>query len=108
VKLWRVLKRFRGSENQFAGYVWTVFKNHLKDYFKKQRERHFSDFETTEDSPSFAETLLSDDDVMEFFAKSFDYNRIVSSMKHLDDVSYEVIHMKYIESKSYHEISQQL
>jgi RNA polymerase sigma factor (sigma-70 family) len=29
-------------------------------------------------------------------------------MKHLDDASHEVIHLKYIESKSYQEISQQL
>jgi RNA polymerase sigma factor (sigma-70 family) len=102
------LKSFRGNENQFAGYVWTVFKNHLKDYFKKQREQHFSDFAAKENSPSFEETLMSDEDVMQFFAKSFDYDRIVTSMKHLDDASHEVIHLKYIESKSYQEISQQL
>ncbi len=108
VKLWRVLSRFKGKPDQFAWYVWTIFKNHLKDYFKKQREQHFTDFSSQEDSLWIEETLASDDDVQEFFAQSFDYDRIISAMKHLDETSYEIVYLKFIDSKDYATIAKDL
>lgn len=82
-------------DGNFQAFVWTIFKNLLKDYFKKGKDYSFTDMDT--ESGSFADDLKSDDDVSFLFEQDFQYDRIVSGMKELDDMSREVIVLKYME-----------
>lgn len=41
LKIWDVLKKIDEDQN-FSVYVWTIFKNTLKDYFKKMSDIPFT------------------------------------------------------------------
>lgn len=41
VKLWENLKRFN-PEVSLSGWMWTIFRNLTKDYFKSHKAVHFS------------------------------------------------------------------
>ena len=106
VKLWRSLSRFDHSIGSFQGFVWTMFRNLLKDYFKKSKSVAFSDFGG--DDFSLEETLQSDDNVTDLFQRDFTYEVIVSSLDALDVLSREAIYLKYVKQLPMSEMVQML
>ncbi len=102
VKLWHSLPQCDLDSN-FQAFVWVMFKNLLKDYFKKAKGASFSDMDT--EATFFEDSLSSDDDVSSLFEKDFQYDRILSGMKELDDMSREVIMLKYMEERSTSDIA---
>lgn len=109
VKFWDAIKSF-DKNNSFAAYYRTIFKNTLKDYFKKNVDIPFTTFDTIEEEwISFAENLIDEtmnlSDIMEI---DFSFERIQESLNKLDPLSRDIVYMKYIEDKSNKEISQLL
>ncbi len=93
-------------DKSFSAYVWTIFKNTLKDYFKKTRELSFSQMLSKDDDDSSFEDQLSDDfDITEFLNTDYQIEQISSAMQQLDDINRDIIYFKYIEEKSYQEIA---
>ena len=81
----------------FSAYVWTIFKNTLKDAFKKNKDLPFS--------------LLDSDDEEDYEAvlqQDFELEQIQSAMQELDALSREILFLKYIEHKSNTEIEDTL
>lgn len=109
VKFWEAVKTF-DVENSFAAYYWTIFKNTLKDYFKKNVDIPFTVFDTAEEEwISFAENLIDESmDLSDIMEIDFSFDRIQSSINKLDAISKDIVYMKFIEEKSNQEISELL
>lgn len=91
----------------FSAYVWTVFKNTVKDAFKKQKELPFSYLEyEEEEGESFEDRLVDESDFSEFLQQDFELEQIQKAMQELDIVSREILFLKYIEHKENGEIEQ--
>ena len=74
----------------FSAYVRTIFRNTLKDYFKKHKELSFSQLDgDDEDGERFEDTLIEESEVADLLSR-------------------EIIFLKYIEHKSNTEIEEQL
>lgn len=48
VKFWDAVKSF-DQDNSFSAYFWTIFKNTLKDYFKRNTDIPFAMFESNDE-----------------------------------------------------------
>lgn len=108
VKFWNAVTKYDINQT-FSAYVWTIFKNTVKDFFKKRKELPFSYLDGGGDEgASFEETLVDEHDIKEFFQQDFELEQIKTAMEELDVVSREIIFLKYIEHKTNAEIGEQL
>jgi RNA polymerase sigma-70 factor (ECF subfamily) len=103
VKRWNTVKKYNFKQS-FSAFVWTVFKNLVKDSFKKQKDISFSSFDY-EDWQSFEENIEDDFDVFELLETDFQFKQIEDAMKQLDLESRELIYLKFIEEKDNMEIA---
>ncbi|HRU50295.1 MAG TPA: sigma-70 family RNA polymerase sigma factor [Candidatus Absconditabacterales bacterium] len=103
VKRWNTVKKYNFKQS-FSAFVWTVFKNLVKDSFKKQKDISFSSFDY-EDGQSFEENIEDDFDVFELLETDFQFKQIEDAMKQLDLESRELIYLKFIEEKDNMEIA---
>ena len=97
VKFWRVVDRYDDTW-KFETYLWTVFKNSLKDYFRKQK-KHTS---------LSVEEYIEDEDqdsLLDMLQQDFQLEQIQDAMEELQEVDQEVLFFRYIEEKSYEEIA---
>jgi RNA polymerase sigma-70 factor, ECF subfamily len=101
LKCRRVLGTYN-AQYSFEGYVWTIFRNFLKDHFKKHAELH-------EDS-AWLEAVggIRDDDMLGVLETDYAFSRIQQELARLDEVSQQIIVLKFIEEKTYEEISAML
>ncbi|NOZ44725.1 MAG: sigma-70 family RNA polymerase sigma factor, partial [bacterium] len=93
-------------KKSFSAYTWTIFKNTLKDYFKKTKEFNFSSLDSEDTSNSFADEILDEASIQEILNTDFQVQYIQDAMQKLDDISRDIIHLRYIEQKSYSEIAE--
>ncbi len=103
IKRWDAVKRYDFKQS-FSAFVWTVFKNLVKDSFKKQKDISFSSFDY-EDWQSFEENIEDDFDIFELLEIDFQLKQIEDAMKQLDLESRELIYLKFIEEKNNTEIA---
>ena len=93
----------------FSAYVRTIFRNTLKDYFKKHKELSFSQLDgDDEEGEKFEDTLIEESEVAELLQQDFELAQIKAAMQELDALSREIIFLKYIEHRSNTEIEEQL
>ena len=71
LKFWQVAKKY-DNHYKFEAFVWTVFKNIVKDYFKKTKESHHAD--------DLIEGKLEEDTVKEIFEREFQFDQIKQAM----------------------------
>lgn len=94
-------------KQSFSAYVWTIFKNNLKDYFKKMTDLPFSvlskDKET--EAESFEQQIEDDSDILELLEQNFKFEQIEKAMNQLDSLSKDIIYLRFIEEKSTNEIA---
>ena len=94
-------------EQSFSAYVWTVFKNLLKDNFKKHKDIPFTSMSSGNDEDeNFEDTLQDDIDIIDFLEEEFQFKQIEQAMQELDTDNRELIYLKFIESKDNNEISE--
>ncbi len=94
------------KENQsFSAYFRTIFKNTIKDFFKKNSDTPFTQLETTDEWEHFEDTLVDDVDITKLIENDFTFGQIEKAMKMLDDISKDIIYFKFIEEKTNEEIS---
>ncbi len=104
VKFWEAVKNYN-PELSFSWYFWTIFRNTLKDHFKKTTDIAFTSMKNSEDDEDFGDTLIDEFDISHFLDNDFSYARIKHAMKDLDDISKEIIYFKFVEEKSNEEIA---
>ncbi|MDD3262649.1 MAG: sigma-70 family RNA polymerase sigma factor [Candidatus Absconditabacteria bacterium] len=92
------------EKQSFSGYFWTIFKNLLKDYFKKNQDIPFTNIGTEEQDTKFEETLIEEEDIGDILQRDFEFSKIQKAMKEIDDGSKDIIYWKFIEEKSNEEI----
>ncbi|MEI8091332.1 MAG: sigma-70 family RNA polymerase sigma factor [bacterium] len=104
VRFWEAVKQF--DENlSFTAYFWTIFKNIIKDHFKKHHEIAFTDMKQSDEDQDFGDTLVDDFDALTFLDDDFSFERIQKVMGQLDDISRDIIYFKFIEEKTNEEIA---
>ena len=105
LKIWEALKKIDESQN-FSVYVWTIFKNTLKDYFKKMSDIPFTNMNSEDPEAQTFEELLEDEtDFTEFLESNYKFEQIQEAMMKLDWLSRDVVYFKFVEEKDYDEIS---
>lgn len=105
-KLWHNIESYKDMNN-FNWWIWTVFKNLVKDFFKKSKELHFADL-NAKNEQNFEDNLLSDDNVDELLNTNFKIEEIKNAMLKLDGTSKEIVFLKFVEERTNEEISQTL
>ncbi len=105
VKFWNNISKY-DEKNKFSSYVWTIFTNLLKDYFKKTKEVNFSDFAQNYDWDFFEDTLATDDDMNNLLDSDFTMEQIKRALKLIPFDDQEIIFLKYMEEQTYSEISE--
>lgn len=104
VKFWEAVKSFKEGQS-FSAYFWIIFKNTLKDYFKKNQDTPFTDLQSINSEEAFEDTLVDDIDISHLLDNTFRYEQIEKAMKLLDDTSKDIIYFRFIEEKTNEEIS---
>lgn len=92
------------EKQSFSGYFRAIFRNLLKDHFKKNQDIPFTDLEIEDQDMTFEETLIEEEDIGDLLQKDFEFSKIQQAMKELDDWSKDIIYWKFIEEKSNEEI----
>lgn len=93
------------EDQSFSAYFWTIFKNTIKDFFKKNSDTPFTDLQQNDEWEQFEDTLVDDVDITKLLENDFKFEQIEKAMKRLDDVSKDIIYFKFIEEKTNEEIS---
>lgn len=93
------------EDQSFSAYFRTIFKNTIKDFFKKNSDTPFTQLETTDEWEHFEDTLVDDEDLTKLIENDFKFEQIEKAMKMLDDISKDIIYFKFIEEKTNEEIS---
>ena len=91
-------------KQNFSGWVWSIFKNTIKDFWKKKWETAFSEIDPENDI-SFEDSLEDEEDFTEILDNEYTLEQIRSAILELDEMSKEVISLKFVEEKSYWEIA---
>ena len=103
IKCWNWFPSFDINQN-FSGWVWSIFKNTLKDFWKKKWETAFSEIDPENEVP-FEDSLEDEEDFTEVLDNEYTFEQIRRAILELDEASKEIISLKFIEEKSYWEIS---
>ncbi len=103
VKFWEGAKSFK-EDGCFSAYFWTIFKNTIKDFFKKNSDTPFTELDKEEEWYLFEETLVDDEDLTILLENNFTFDQIKHAMQSLDDMSKDMIYFKFIEEKNNDEI----
>ncbi len=104
VKFRESIKNFREDES-FSGYFWIIFKNLVKDHFKKNSDTPFTELGwEDDDNISFEDNLADEEDIHTLMDHQFQFENIQKAMKELDDGSRDILYWKFIEEKSNEEI----
>ena len=103
LKIWNNLGKY-DPKYQFWQFVWTVLKNHCKDYFKVTKSLTFSELNVRNEDgseTSTIDTLLQEDTVLDDFHKQFTHDIIQNALAQLDQESQELVHSRYVLQYSY-------
>lgn len=102
-KIWVALDKYDVSY-PFDRYIWTILKNTIKDFFKKSRETDFATYNMSHDYP-IEEILMSDEDIHEQLSLEYTWQEIDTVIKGLDEFSQDLLHLRFVEQRSYEEMS---
>jgi len=104
IKCWNWFPSFDLNQN-FSGWIWSIFKNTLKDFWKKKWETAFSEIDPENEIP-FEDSLEDETDYTKILDNEYTFEQIQRAIIELDELSKEIISLKFIEEKSYKEISE--
>jgi RNA polymerase sigma-70 factor (ECF subfamily) len=97
LKLWQVVDKYDPTY-KFTTFVWVVFKNLVKDYFKKSKEGIL-------DEEEYGERASWEPALVDLLEHDYQFSQIQHALQSLDVDAQEVIFLKYIEDLSYEEIT---
>lgn len=94
------------GRSSFSYYMWMVFKNIIKDYFKKNSDLPFSQIKTTQEDTSFEENLEYEDNMKDLLEADYAYEHIIQAIQSLNENEREVIFLRFIEEKNTSDIAE--
>ena len=94
--LWKFDPKYR-----LESYIWSILKNHLKDYFKKKK----LEYKEQDEFDSRIDASSGEDMYIEMAEKSYKSELIQDAMQRLDEVSYQILFFKLVEDLKYDEIA---
>lgn len=106
LKIWNNIDKFN-TDYTFGQFIWTIVKNHCKDYFKTTKPLSFSqigsDFEWSDEKviSSFSYLIQEDDVIENMINTQYTYEYIQHALEKLDEEEQELIHSRYILWYSY-------
>lgn len=103
VKFREGIKSYK-EDGSFSAYFRTIFKNTIKDFFKKSSDIPFTDLQTNEEWETFEDTLADDTDLTLLLEHDFKFEHIQNAIKRLDDISKDMIYFRFVEEKTNEEI----
>lgn len=103
VKFWEAIKSYK-EDQSFTAYFRTIFKNTIKDFFKKNTDTPFTELQTNDEWEQFEDTIADDTDLTKLLEHDFKFEHIQNAMKRLDDISKDMIYFRFIEEKTNEEI----
>ncbi len=104
LKVWKWIWKYN-FDYSFNWWLWTVFKNTAKDYFKSNSKQIVSTVYQNDESVNFDDFVIEDSGMLENIELEYEYEKIDEAIKLLDESSKEILHLKYIENLSNSEIS---
>lgn len=104
VKRWHAATKYDGRSS-FSYYIWMIFKNIIKDYFKKNSDLAFSQIKTAEGGTPFEDNLEYEDTMKKLLEADYTYEHILQAIQSLNENEKEAIFLKYIEEKSTSDIA---
>lgn len=103
LKVWNGVDKY-DFDYSFEWWIWTIFKNSTKDYFKYLKT--WSSIIYPNDTKyDISQEAVSDENIKLNLENDYQFDHIKKAMDNLDDISKEVIHLKYVEQLSNNEIS---
>ncbi len=106
-KLWINKWNFPEEIKEFQKWLWVVFKNLLKDYFKRKDLVYFSEYTDNEENEiKFEDYLISEEDILESIDKDLKIEKIKKLLSNLWEIYKEVLFLKYVEWYSNKEIAE--
>ncbi|MFZ2150760.1 MAG: sigma-70 family RNA polymerase sigma factor [Candidatus Absconditicoccaceae bacterium] len=103
VKVWDAVKKY-DEKLSFPAYIWTILKNTIKDALKKNNDLSFSSLDKEDAGDSFADQIADETDLTLILEQNFKFEQIEVAIKELDDLSKDIIYLKFIEEKNNDEI----
>lgn len=97
IKFRKVVVRYNDAYS-FDSYMWTIFRNTVKDYFKTSKITYALDEEMVDDTEPENQLLALQE-------KNFQYDAIQQAMQQLSEEDYQIVFLKFIEQKTYEEIA---
>jgi RNA polymerase sigma-70 factor (ECF subfamily) len=94
------------GRSKFSYYVWMVFKNIVKDYFKKNSDTPFTQLQPDPEQESFEDGLVDEENINDLLETDFTYEHILQTMQTLSESDKEVIFLRFIEEKNTAEIAE--
>lgn len=104
LKIWNSLDKY-SFEYSFNGWVWIVFKNITKDYFKSMKTQSFLKYPEKEDF-ALEDVILSDDKIQNQLEESYKFESIKKEIEKLDEDSKQILYFKFIQNLTNKEIAE--
>ena len=108
VKIWNNIETFDKEKWNFITWSWTILRNTTKDYFKKKKEKTFSDFEKDGKDGSkitIEGTVEDKENLLEKLEWKYKFEEIKKAMNILKQDEKEILFLRFTENKSFKEIS---
>lgn len=103
------LDSFDPNRWNFSWWCWTILRNNTKDFFKKRKERWFSDYEKTYEDwwrLTIEEQVEDKSNMLEELEWDYKFEEIESAMDNLKADEREILFLRFAQEKSFREISQ--
>lgn len=109
VKIWNKLDTFDKDKWDFINWSWTILRNTTKDYFKKQKEKTFSDFEIYNNDwskISFEDNIKDEkENILDTLEWEYKFEELQNAINNLKENEKELLFLRFTENKSFKEIS---
>lgn len=102
IKTYKSLNGFN-PDLKFSSWIYRITYNHTISYYRKHKNN--AETISIEDSEALINTIKDDLDLEEETAKEFDAERIREAINSLDKKYRDVLVLKFLEEKTYEEIS---
>ena len=103
LKIWKWIQKYNPSYS-LEWYIRSIYKNHIKDFFKKKRLNYpdINEMSLWEDEASWEDMYI------QMAEQDYTLEHIYTAMDQLEEAQYQILFFKLVEWYSYEEISDKL
>ena len=104
LKLFENRIKFDARKAKISTWIFTVARNCLSDYFRKDRKNR--DYMiTSADISEIADDIADNATPEDYFFRNIEITDMIGSLQKLDAREFDIVYLKYVMSLSYREIS---